>query len=259
MTNDLTYFAKQKKNWKYQIFGKQSFSLLIDDYLTKIDEKYFLLWIEQYYWKDIEWYLKLIEENFVLLWKDWTNKITETKLWFKIKKELDELELEAFVKWRFFLDDVDFTKQEIDLDFVLNLHRFLFSDLYIWAGEFRKVDVKFWDKEWEKPFRIRESLIILFDDIDFNLKNLDIGNKRELAKTLASFEYRFILIHPFLNTNGRFARLLINAYLISLWYNNTIEYSTLTDRENYLKNMRDYDNWNKEWLENLIYNLIIWI
>lgn len=140
---DFTYLAKQKINWKFQIFWKQSAKLLIDDYFTKIDKNNFLLWVEQYYWQDIEWYLKLIEENFVKLWKDWTDKITETKLGFKTKEKLDELEFEAFVKWKIFLDDVDFTKQKLDLDFMLELHEFLFKDLYSWAGKLRNIDVSF--------------------------------------------------------------------------------------------------------------------
>jgi cell filamentation protein len=259
MTDNLTYFARQKENWKYQIFGREDNFLILDDYETKIDKDNFLLWVEQYYWKDIEWYLKLIEENFVLLWKDWTDKITETKLGFKIKQDLDELELQAFIKWRIFLDDIDFEKQKIDLDFVLELHRFMLNDLYIWAWELRKIDVKFWNLEWIQPNKIRENLILLFEDINFRLKNWK-DNKQELASILANFEYRFICIHPFINTNGRFARLLVNAYLISLWFENVIlEYSTLENREKYLGSIRRYDDWNYAELETLIFNLIKWL
>ncbi len=85
-------------------------------------------------------------------------------------------------------------------EFVRDLHKRMFGDIWKWAGEFRKTN---------KNIGVDKTLILielkkLLDDCNFWIEN-KVFQEDEIAVRLS---HRIVLIHPFANGNGRHSRLI---------------------------------------------------
>ncbi len=95
-------------------------------------------------------------------------------------------------------------------EFVKDLHKRMFSDIWKWAGEFRKTDKNIGvDK-----LMIGVELKKLLDDSLYWIEK-EIFSEDETAVRLS---HRMVLIHPFANGNGRHSRLMSDV-LISKGFN----------------------------------------
>lgn len=100
-----------------------------------------------------------------------------------------------------------------------SIHRFLFSDLYAWAGEYRTVDISKGVR-----FCVARYIPDQLDDLLQRLKNERLLNglrRRELIKRLAFYLGEINAIHPFREGNGRTQREFVrqlaqrNGFLLS--------------------------------------------
>ncbi len=115
--------------------------------------------------------------------------------------ELDEFEqlgVEKAIEWSmkktFTLDQI------LTEEFVKELHKKMFEDIWKWAGEFRTSNKNLGvDKN-----QIRIELKKLLDDCRFWIVN-KVFVKDEIA---VRFSHRIVNIHPFANGNGRHSRLM---------------------------------------------------
>lgn len=115
------------------------------------------------------------------------------------KSELDEFEqnnIEIAVEWSmkrsFTIDKI------LSIDFIKEIHRRMFNEVWNWAGEFRKTNKNIGvDKHSIYP-----ELVKLMDDVKFWIEN-NTYPKDEIA---IRFKYRLVKIHPFPNGNGRHSR-----------------------------------------------------
>jgi Fic-DOC domain mobile mystery protein B len=87
---------------------------------------------------------------------------------------------------------------------MLKLHREMFGDVWSWAGEIRTCELNI-----GIPFlQVRQELHVLADDLatwrEF---------KHDLVEQATRLHFRAVRIHPFLNGNGRWARMLANILL----------------------------------------------
>ncbi len=88
---------------------------------------------------------------------------------------------------------------------LLDIHRYLFQDVYSWAGVVRTVEISkggtpfFPVKRFETAFSYIDSLISEFRSIDKNQKEL-------LARKLAEILDNINFLHPFREGNGRTQR-----------------------------------------------------
>ena len=112
--------------------------------------------------------------------------------------EFEQLNVEKAVEWTL--------KRKLDPekilteDFVKELHKRMFDDVWKWAGQFRTTNKNIGvDK-----FRIRIELRNLLDDCKYWIKNKAFS-KDEIA---VRFSHRLVNIHPFANGNGRHSRLI---------------------------------------------------
>lgn len=91
-----------------------------------------------------------------------------------------------------------------DIHHFLSIHKFLFEDIYPFAGKIRSEDIakdSFRFAKWEY---IEEQLSFLFDKLSKdNFKNL---SKDEMAKKLAYYMSELNVLHPFREGNGRTIR-----------------------------------------------------
>ncbi len=102
------------------------------------------------------------------------------------------------------LDDIPHTVDLIELQ---KIHRNLFSKIYDWAGELRKVNIRKGNKEYFLDYAYLENgTKFIFDNLHKEncLHNLDREN---FIKRLAYFYEQLNFIHPFREGNGRAQRI----------------------------------------------------
>ncbi len=95
----------------------------------------------------------------------------------------------------------------LTVDFIKELHRKMFDETWTWAGQFRRSDKNI-GVAWEQiPVEIHK----LLDDTGYWL-NESVFHVRETAIRL---HHRVVAVHPFVNGNGRHARLLADILLFN--------------------------------------------
>lgn len=93
-----------------------------------------------------------------------------------------------------------------DLAWVLQLHREMFEDVWMWAGTVRTTEKNLGVPSW----RIQTDLQTLLDDLTcWDREEMDI----DIMEQAVRLHHRAVYIHPFENGNGRWARLLSNIWL----------------------------------------------
>lgn len=110
----------------------------------------------------------------------------------------------------------------------INIHKYLFEDIYPFAGEFRKENIakdSFSFAEWEFIESELDRLLMKLKDEDF----LGGLNKEDLAKKLAYYMSELNVLHPFREGNGR----TIREFIRELAYKNKyiIDYSKTNSEE----------------------------
>ena len=104
---------------------------------------------------------------------------------------------------------------EIDKNRLNNLHKYLFEEIYPFAGEYRKVNMIKSRGTFlfiNEPKDIDENLNELFDEI--NEMKIHCHNKIDFCNILAKLYTSLIFIHPYREGNGRTIREFIREYSI---------------------------------------------
>lgn len=119
------------------------------------------------------------------------------------KGELDEVEqrnIEEAVRWTIERRK-RFTQDEMLTEaFVLELHRRMLSDVWAWAGSFRKTDKNI----GVSKYHISVELRTLLDNCRYWIANGTFSGD-EIA---IRFKHRLVSVHCFANGNGRHSRLM---------------------------------------------------
>lgn len=146
--------------------------------------------------------------------------VLKNKLNIKDETKLKELEtyLTIFKSYELRKKGVtgDFSKQHLK-----DIHKYLFGDLYEFAGEFRNENIAKDDFRFADPRYISEGIDTLLLDLakENKLKGLD---KKDMVKRLAYYLSELNVLHPFREGNGRTTRefirqlALYNGYLLDL-------------------------------------------
>ncbi len=114
-----------------------------------------------------------------------------------LRGELNELEQQNILNasaWAF-----ERKRNVLDEAFLKGLHRRMFNKVWRWAGQYRKAERNLGDA----PHLIQPNLVQLIRDTQFWVEN-ETYLPDELA---VRFHHRAVLVHPFANGNGRWARL----------------------------------------------------
>lgn len=128
--------------------------------------------------------------------------------------------------------------------FVLNLHKKMYSDVWKWAGKFRKSEKNIGTKSYNIPVVLKQ----LLDDGLYWYNNKTYAND-EIA---IRFKHRLVSIHCFPNGNGRHSRLMADLILEKLYQTKYFTWSTSNlvkaneIREKYIKALQQADNQNHE-------------
>ncbi len=118
--------------------------------------------------------------------------------------ELDRWEQDNIVEALAWLDKAKPT-DILNEQFVKQLHRRMFGNVWSWAGHFRQSDKNIGGPWYQIPMSLKN----LCDDV-----RLWIELRDELPDQIAvRFHHRLVSIHPFPNGNGRHARLMADLLL----------------------------------------------
>ena len=168
---------------------------------------------------------KLVQEN-----------VTGQKTIYEVEKELKEYyvekeknnevnhnELECDLVSTRIVELLQENNFELSIDYLKYVHKYLFQDVYEFAGEFRKVD-------FSKHERILNNDSVAYGDhklleqsLDYDItleknKNYNEMNIVDVINNITDFSSRIWQIHPFREGNTRTTALFIEKYLVSLGY-----------------------------------------
>jgi Fic-DOC domain mobile mystery protein B len=96
----------------------------------------------------------------------------------------------------------------LDEEFLRQLHKRMFGDVWKWAGQFRTTPRNIGVEAWEIGPRLRQ----LLDDVRYWVEHQTYTTD-EIA---VRFHHRLVWIHPFPNGNGRLSRLAADLLAVQL-------------------------------------------
>lgn len=155
--------------------------------------------------------LMTIEENNI----NWANyfidgtNVLKNKLGITDYDELNKKEAELTAKKLFELY-VNPINLNFDQKHLKEIHKYLFCDIYPFAGKYRNVYMQKNNSYFAAVEEIDTRLIQTFKYIDEQLKS--VNNKYDFACLLAEFYALLLHIHPFREGNGRTIREFIREY-----------------------------------------------
>ena len=196
---------------------------------------------------------KLIQEN-----------ITGKKTIYEVEKELKEHyakkeknnevnhnELECDLVSTRIVELLQEDSFELSIDYLKHVHKYLFQDVYEFAGEFRKVD-------FSKHERILNNDSVAYGDhklleqsLDYDItleknKNYKEMNIVDVINNITNFSSRIWQIHPFREGNTRTTALFIEKYLVSLGL--SVDNTLFKDKSVYFRNALVRSNYFNNYL-----------
>ena len=135
----------------------------------------------------------------------------------RVAKELFKVENDIIVYKLYMLREKGITG-DFDVNHFISIHKFLFEELYPFAGLFRNENIAkdtFVFANWEF---IEENINKLFDELkeESYLEGLD---KEHLAERLTYYMSELNVLHPFREGNGRVTREFIRQLALKNGYN----------------------------------------
>ncbi|MCF6245580.1 MAG: mobile mystery protein B [Sulfurovum sp.] len=125
------------------------------------------------------------------------------------------------------------------LAWFLVLHQEMFGDVWEWAGKLRQVELSI----GVKAYMVSTQMQKLVDDLAYweEHKSFDV------IETASRIHHRAVQIHPFLNGNGRWSRMLANIYLKQnglqpTKWNEDLLSKTNLHRDDYIKALKKADS-----------------
>ena len=103
-------------------------------------------------------------------------------------------------------------KGNFDAEHLRSIHRYLFDEIYDWAGEYRNVYMKKEETYFQSEDKIGEALAYDLDIL--NQEVLHINSKFELADFLARNYINIQHIHPFREGNSRTIREFFRQFVL---------------------------------------------
>ncbi len=117
-------------------------------------------------------------------------------------------------------------------EFLRELHRRLFGNVWTWAGKFRRTGKNIGVDAVQIPIELR----LLFDDTRYWIEHKTY-QPLELA---VRFHHRLVFIHAFPNGNGRHARIMADAILEKIFEITPIDWAGGHSLETMSKRRSDY-------------------
>jgi len=181
---------------------------------------------------------------------NWTPFPDDNLLGLTDKNQINEFEAIGIANAELFIFELE-SEIEISTTLILEIHKIAFSQLYDWAGKWRKTEVSVGQLLPPKPNQILHSMYQFIDNLNFKISISK--NREEHIDCLVYAHYEFIKIHPFNNGNGRTGRILMNLLALKFGYQPLELYHREGEsRKYYINAMKSADNGNFTILSQLI-------
>lgn len=186
----------------------------------------------------------------------------------KAKNEINNDELECdFVSTKI-VELLNIDNFELSVDYLKYVHKYLFQDVYEFAGEFRTIDFSKHEKilngdsvAYGEAKTLKQSLEYdISQELDKDYRDISIV---EVINDIAKFSSSIWQVHPFREGNTRTTALFIEKYLISLGYDvdntlfkeKSVYFRNALVRSNYFNNelnIKEDDSYLIKFYENLL-------
>ncbi len=196
---------------------------------------------------------KLVNDNVDgnLTIDDVKKKLREYYIEKENKNEINHNEMECdFVSTRIveLLQEDNF---ELSVNYLKYVHKYLFQDVYEFAGEFRKIDFSKHEKILNNDSVAYGSCTTLTASLEYDIslekeKKYEEMNIVEVINNITKFSSSIWQVHPFREGNTRTTALFIEKYLISLGYN--VDNSLFKDKSVYFRNALVRSNYFNNYL-----------
>lgn len=196
---------------------------------------------------------KLLQEN-----------VTGKKTIYEVEKELKEYyvekeknnevnhnELECDLVSTRIVELLQENNFELSIDYLKYVHKYLFQDIYEFAGEFRKVDFSKHERILNNDSVAYGDYKLLEQSLDYDItleknKNYNEMNIVDVINNITDFSSRIWQIHPFREGNTRTTAIFIEKYLVSLGYN--VDNTLFKDKSVYFRNALVRSNYFNNYL-----------
>lgn len=213
---------------------------------------------------------KLLEENVSgnLTIKQVEEELREYYIEKDKKQELNHNELECdFVSTRI-VELLQIDNFELSVDYLKYIHKYLFQDVYEFAGEFRNIDFSKHEKILNNDSVAYGDCKTLKESLEYDIslekeKNYKDLSVVEVINNITKFSSSIWQVHPFREGNTRTTALFIEKYLISLGYevdntlfkDKSVYFRNALVRSNYFNNylnIKEDNNYLVKFYENLL-------
>ena len=196
---------------------------------------------------------KLLQEN-----------VTGEKTIYEVEKELKEYyvekeknnevnhnELECDLVSTRIVELLQENNFELSIDYLKYVHKYLFQDVYEFAGKFRKVDFSKHERILNNDSVAYGDYKLLEQSLDYDItleknKNYNEMNIVDVINNITDFSTRIWQIHPFREGNTRTTAIFIEKYLVSLGYN--VDNTLFKDKSVYFRNALVRSNYFNNYL-----------
>lgn len=183
---------------------------------------------------------------------EYTTAADDNLLGIGDKALLNELEAKGVLRAEEYMLDLDFPV-EITTSLILDIHRTAFGEIYEWAGKWRYKDLQVGSYIPPKYFDVPRLMSEFIYGLNYRLQNLYSNDTDALVRELAWAHHRMVHIHPFVNGNGRSARLITDLLAYMHGYQSVELYQREGDsRKKYLQAVKFADTYDFSELEQMI-------
>ena len=182
----------------------------------------------------------------------------QTKYGILSRDKVIKLEVQGTKKGLQMLQKIAESSRHLTAEFINEIHKDCFGDIFQEdAGKFRTTQVTYSSKEAPHYSKLYEMMKNLCEDTEFALLHLpnkeDEGYISKLVEIIAHFQHRFVFIHPFVDYNGRMARLFTNYLLMRIGLPITeIKVDSEADRKSYITALQKADVGDYAEIEDII-------
>ncbi len=179
------------------------------------------------------------------------NELREYYIEKEQKQDINHNELECdFVSTRI-VELIDENYFELSVDYLKYVHRYLFQDVYEFAGEFRNIDFSKHEKILNNDSVAYGDCKTLKESLEYDIslekeKNYKNMSVVEIINNITKFSSSIWQVHPFIEGNTRTTALFIEKYLISLGYE--VDNTLFKDKSVYFRNALVRSNYFNNYL-----------
>ncbi len=140
---------------------------------------------------------------------------------------------------------------ELSVDYLKYVHKYLFQDVYEFAGEFRKIDFSKHEKILNNDSVAYGDSKTLNESLEYDISLEKEKNYKEMSivgviNNITNFSSNIWQVHPFREGNTRTTALFIEKYLISLGYE--VDNTLFKEKSVYFRNALVRSNYFNNYL-----------